>query len=246
MISSLGKLTQRSTTTFIKSLIPSIISPSSLVYPKRFYEVEASELKRGDYIEYKGKLVEVLKIQHQKVAMRGGFILADCKGVFDNSKCNYKMRSAENVEFVEIDLLSYTYAGKRKEGSQTVYRFRDLALGEPEEHEEGEEGEEGEEEEEEGIVEVSNPEYLSGYAKYFDYLPADSKYGFREYDGKVFDFRGPLEVTLKINDCSFTGSSTGNAVATLENGSSVKVPHHIKAGDTIVVRLPDEVYVTKA
>ncbi|EGC31162.1 hypothetical protein DICPUDRAFT_40321 [Dictyostelium purpureum] len=188
-------------------------------YSKRFYELEAGELKKGMFIEHKNKLFQIEKLQHQKVAMRGGFIIADIKNIIDGSRSNYKFRSAENVEIVELPKEDYVYIGE-KSGK---FLFKKV--------------EEGEDDEEIAASE----DQLIGYAPYLAYLDPETEYNFREYNGKVIDFKGPTDVVLKIKNIT---DLQNYKVLYFENGRSCKGPSYLKPGDQVQIRIPEEELIT--
>ncbi|EFA84440.1 hypothetical protein PPL_02472 [Heterostelium album PN500] len=193
-----------------------------LQYNKRFYEIEASELKRGVMIEHKGKLLETIKTEHQKVAMRGGFILADFRNALDGTKSNYKFRSAETLEAIDLERTFYKFTEKTKEG--LVFKSVDDEDAEP--------------------VVVKDAKQLGVYSHYIEYFPQDeTQYSFLEYNGKVLDFRGPTEVKMHVDSIS---DLSNNLVLHFANGRSCKAPSHLTKGCDIMLRLPEETYVTKA
>jgi len=201
---------------------------TGLQYSKRFhdtYEIEAGDLKKGVRIEYKNKLLEATKVEHQKVAMRGGFILADFKNVLDGTKASIKFRSAETLEAVEINKKTYV----RIPNDEGKYLFRDI--------------EADEEDEDTEIIECEDKSQLNNYDYYFKYLPEDSEYQFREYNGHIIDFTGPKEITLPIKKISNLGN---NLVLFFENGRTSKGPSHLKEGDHANIRLPDEIYLSSS
>ncbi|KYQ90211.1 hypothetical protein DLAC_08812 [Tieghemostelium lacteum] len=205
-----------------KNTIISSIRNDMIQYSKRFYEMEASDLKKGMYIEYKGKLLETQKVTHQKVAMRGGFILADFKNLVDGSKFSHKFRSAEELEAVELFVKTAQYVGSEK--NKLKLKITDG----------------GEEEDE--ILEISDLAALGCYPSYFKYLPADSEYQLKEHNGKVLEFKGPGEVEMTVTSIE---DLKNNLVLHFENGRTSKAPSYLAVGDRVTIRLPDEVFITK-
>eukprot|EP01133_Synstelium_polycarpum_P007617 gene7617-8911_t len=217
-------ITQRFTTA--ATTASRFIAPrcNPLHYTKRFqnnYEIEASDLKRGIMIEYKGKLLETMKVEHQKVAMRGGFILGDFKNALDGTKNSYKFRSGETLEGVELERKFYKYAEKTKEG--VVFNYVDDDEAEP--------------------LTVADVKSLGVYGHYLDYFPADTAYSFYEYNDRIIDFKGPAEVVMTIDAIQDLQNSL---VLGFANGRTCKGPNHLSKGVKVVIRLPDEQYVSKA
>ncbi|EAL70660.1 hypothetical protein DDB_G0273555 [Dictyostelium discoideum AX4] len=195
-------------------------------YAKRFQEIEASELKKGMWIEHKSKLFQIEKVVHQKVAMRGGFIITDMKNVIDGSKSNIKFRSAENIELVDLSRSTYNFVETIKDGKAFVFRRIDS---------------EGDEEDDEDFV-CTNISQLDGYSPYLSLFGEDTEFHFRTYNGNVIDFKGPTQIDLTIRSVS---DLQNNNVLHFENGRSCKGPIYLKPGDKVQIRLPEEVFITK-
>ncbi|KAF2072039.1 hypothetical protein CYY_006650 [Polysphondylium violaceum] len=222
----IGQLTNK-LSKFTTSTLNNTNNLYGLQYSKRFfdsYEIEAGDLKKGVRIEYKNKLLETLKVEHQKVAMRGGFIIAEFRNVLDGSKSSIKFRSAEALEAIDLNKKTYVLV-PNQEGK---ILFRDVET-DPEAEEDDIE-----------YVECENVEQLGTYIHYLKYLPEDSEFSFREYNGNILEITGPKEITLPITKVSDNGNY---GTMFFENGRTTKAPNHLKVGDMANIRLPDEVYL---
>ncbi|EGG17260.1 hypothetical protein DFA_08251 [Cavenderia fasciculata] len=226
MINSLKKYTTFGNIRNVSSLFTAANTTiCSNVYSKRFYDLEAGDLKKGMLIEHKGKLLEAQKVEHQKVAMRGGFILADFKNTIDGTKTNIKFRSAETLEGVDLERRFYSFVETKKDGSIV---FKDL----------------DDEDADEFIVSSKESKSLGVYSHYLElFNQEESKFNFMDWNGKVVDFRGPTEIQLVVQ--SVTDLQNANVLG-FANGRTCRSPSHIKEiGTKVLVRLPEEIYITK-
>ncbi|KAN0004643.1 hypothetical protein ACTFIU_001881 [Dictyostelium citrinum] len=193
-------------------------------YAKRFQEIEASELKKGMWIEHKSKPFLIEKVVHQKVAMRGGFIITDMKNVIDGSKSNIKFRSAESLELIDLTKNHYNFVEVTEDGKGFVFRKI-----------------ENDDDDDEDFV-CTNPSQLDGYSPYLTLLGEEAEFHFRTYNNNIIDFKGPTQIDLIIQSVS---DLQNNNVLHFENGRSCKGPSYLKPGDKVQIRLPDEVFITK-
>ncbi|KAN0053089.1 hypothetical protein ACTA71_012571 [Dictyostelium dimigraforme] len=199
-------------------------SIESCQYAKRFQEIEASDLKKGMWIEYKSKPFLIEKVVHQKVAMRGGFIITDMKNVIDGSKSNIKFRSAENLELLDLSRNTYNFIEATEDGKGFVFRKVDI-----------------EDEDEEDFI-CTNGSQLEGYSPYLSLLGNEAEFHFRTYNNNVIDFKGPTQIDLTIRSVSDLQNSN---VLHFENGRTCKGPIYLKPGDKVQIRIPEEVFLTK-
>ncbi|KAK5575360.1 hypothetical protein RB653_010619 [Dictyostelium firmibasis] len=199
-------------------------------YAKRFQEIEASDLKKGMWIEYKSKPFLIEKVMHQKVAMRGGFIITDMKNVVDGSKSNIKFRSAENLELLDLSRNTYNFVKVTQDGKG--YVFRKI---------ESEENEDEDEDEDEDFI-CTNISQLDGYTPYLPLLGNEAEFFFRTYNNNIIDFKGPTQIDLTIQRIT---DLQNNLVLHFENGGSCKGPHYLKPGDRVQIRIPDETFLAK-
>jgi len=185
-------------------------------------------LKKGDHIEMKGKVYEILSANHQKVAMRGGFMIVEGKCVKDGTKLGEKFRADQEITEVDIFVNRYTYVGT-SEDSDEEWNFSSP--------------------EKDITFTVKEIEKLCPNLKdYLDYLE-DEVFRIREMGDEVIGLEPPSSVRLKIKSTAayVKGASqqARDKPAVLENGRTVKVPPYCETGDEITVRLPDETFVTR-
>eukprot|EP00026_Physarum_polycephalum_P012540 Phypoly_transcript_12861.p1 GENE.Phypoly_transcript_12861~~Phypoly_transcript_12861.p1 ORF type:complete len:225 (+),score=42.58 Phypoly_transcript_12861:346-1020(+) len=188
----------------------------------------AGDLKKGDFIEHKEKVYEILLANHQKVAMRGGFMIIEGRSIIDGSKLEEKFRSDMLVEEANVFVSRYDYDGMAEDGSEYFFVS-------------------------EGKEKAFTKQQLNKLSPvivdYLDYFKDDQQFGLKELNDEVISIDTPNRVTLKIKQTTPTakGSSANmrDKPATLENGRIVKVPVYCENGDEVVIRLPDEVFVTR-
>jgi len=188
----------------------------------------AGDLKKGDFIEHKEKVFEILSANHQKVAMRGGFMIIEGRGVIDGSKLEEKFRSDMLVEEATVFAMRYTYDGMAEDGSEYFFVS-------------------------EGKEKSFTKEQLRKLSPllfdYLDYFTDDQQFAIRELNDEVINIDLPTKVIIKIKTTSpvAKGSSINmkDKPAVLVNGRETKVPVYCEVGDEVVIRLPDEVFVTR-
>ena len=72
-------------------------------------KINATEIRVGMIIEYKGDLWEVLKTQHVKPGKGGAFAQIEMKSINKNTKLNERFRSSETVEKAEVDEKKFNF-----------------------------------------------------------------------------------------------------------------------------------------
>eukprot|EP01112_Ceratiomyxa_fruticulosa_P019426 TRINITY_DN6350_c0_g7_i2.p1 TRINITY_DN6350_c0_g7~~TRINITY_DN6350_c0_g7_i2.p1 ORF type:complete len:218 (-),score=32.48 TRINITY_DN6350_c0_g7_i2:153-806(-) len=206
--------------TLSSTLIRRVVSTPLLLHTfARGYKITAGELKKGLYIDRGGgKIYEVLKCEHQKVAMRGGFMIVEMRNVFDGTKGNDKMRTAEGVEIVEIESGKYTYQGISEDNKSLLF-----------ENDEGE------------TKEVSKDK-LKGLEAYLE--EEEDEVTIVYYEDRIVEVILPKEVVVTIENTPEKVSGSWKT-ATLENGRVIKVPPHIENGTRVIIRLPDEAFLER-
>ena len=72
-------------------------------------KINASEIRVGMLLEYKGDLWQVLKTQHVKPGKGGAFAQIEMKSFNKNTKLNERFRSSETVEKAEIEEKKFNF-----------------------------------------------------------------------------------------------------------------------------------------
>tara|TARA_B100000886_G_scaffold101317_1_gene67321 strand:+ start:55 stop:615 length:561 start_codon:yes stop_codon:yes gene_type:complete len=72
-------------------------------------KINATEVRVGMILEYKGDLWEVLKTNHVKPGKGGAFAQVEMKSLNKNTKLNERFRSSETVEKALLEEIKYNY-----------------------------------------------------------------------------------------------------------------------------------------
>ena len=72
-------------------------------------KINATEIRVGMILEYKGDLWEVLKTNHVKPGKGGAFAQVEMKSLSKNTKLNERFRSSETVEKALLEEIKYNY-----------------------------------------------------------------------------------------------------------------------------------------
>ena len=72
-------------------------------------KINATEIRVGMILEYKGDLWEVLKTQHVKPGKGGAFAQVEMKSINKNTKLNERFRSSETVEKAILEETKFNY-----------------------------------------------------------------------------------------------------------------------------------------
>jgi len=72
-------------------------------------KINATEIRVGMILEYKGDLWEVLKTNHVKPGKGGAFAQVEMKSLNKNTKLNERFRSSETVEKALLEEIKYNY-----------------------------------------------------------------------------------------------------------------------------------------
>eukprot|EP01119_Soliformovum_irregulare_P001527 TRINITY_DN11227_c0_g1_i1.p1 TRINITY_DN11227_c0_g1~~TRINITY_DN11227_c0_g1_i1.p1 ORF type:complete len:259 (+),score=64.02 TRINITY_DN11227_c0_g1_i1:117-893(+) len=197
----------------------SLIQHSSRI-PSRDYgsNIMANELKKGDFVVRKGKLFKVRDFVHVTPGRRMAFMQVDFEDFVKGGKVTEKLRAEEGVEVVTVDFGRYKLDTFNK--TKGLYHFLNT----------------------ESTEEIDVPVDFVG-PLYAAYLKPGSKVFLRSYDEKPVHISLPDQI-LKV--MSSETESTTNRSVKVDNGRVIKVPLHVKVGDRIKVRLPEEEFISKA
>ena len=72
-------------------------------------KINATEVRVGMILEYKGDLWEVLKTNHVKPGKGGAFAQVEMKSLNKNTKLNERFRSSETVEKASLEEIKYNF-----------------------------------------------------------------------------------------------------------------------------------------
>uniref|UniRef100_A0A7S4IJM8 Elongation factor P C-terminal domain-containing protein n=1 Tax=Vannella robusta TaxID=1487602 RepID=A0A7S4IJM8_9EUKA len=215
--------------------VSNFFSSAGLFSPRvigvRDYKVQGNDLRKGDLVDIKGRVLEVVKTGFCKTGARGtAYTQLELRDVVTGKKKEDRVRTNEGVEcysteikeasFLSLDLTGKFVQGK-PEGTAT-FELEDEVEGEDE-------------------VTISAdrlPWPAMYYAEEFDEI----KLSFYDED-KFYNIKVPDRVTVKVTKSDRIGNTAGTV--TIENGRKITVPAHVKEGDYIVIKTANEEYMTK-
>ncbi len=174
-------------------------------------KINGNQIRPGNIIEYKNRLMRAVKTQHVKPGKGGAFAQVELKDIRDGTKMNERFRSDDAVERVTLEQRAYTYL--YAEGDMLT--FMDL----------------------ESYEQIALPEDFVGEPVRF--LQENMNVEIELYEGEPIGVTLPETVVLTIAeaDAVVKGQTASSSYkpAVLENGVRVMVPPHIGAGIKIVV-----------
>jgi elongation factor P len=194
--------------------------PSSVQH-RRNYKAPISDIKKGWVIEHLGKLWEVTETsQSRKTAQRRAHINMELRDLAAGTKKMERFRVEDRVETIILDVHKCIYS--RSEGKKLF--FTNAETGE----------------------EVSVRKEMVGPVEAY-LKPGTSVARLSVHNGEAVTVKLPGKAVVTLKEADATQSATaGYKKAVLDNGRTVRVPPFLAAGDTIVVSLPDEVYISKS
>ena len=174
-------------------------------------KINGNQIRPGNIIEYKNRLMRAVKTQHVKPGKGGAFAQVELKDIRDGTKMNERFRSDDSVERVTLEQRGYTYLF----ADGDMLTFMDI----------------------ETYEQISLPEDFVGEP--FRFLQENMTVEIELYEGEPIGVTLPETVVLTITeaDAVVKGQTASSSYkpAVLENGIRVLVPPHIGAGTKIVV-----------
>tara|TARA_B100001540_G_C15697998_1_gene592437 strand:- start:171 stop:731 length:561 start_codon:yes stop_codon:yes gene_type:complete len=184
-------------------------------------KINATEIRVGMILEYKGDLWEVLKTQHVKPGKGGAFAQVEMKSINKNTKLNERFRSSETVEKAILEETKFNYLYN----DETNYYFMNPKTFDQINIQKSVIGEKGR----------MLTENLEVSINFFDEKPI------------FIDLPNQITSKVKTTDAALKGQTVSSSYkpATLENGINIQVPPFIESGDEIVVDTRKIEYVKK-
>ena len=173
--------------------------------------IPASQIKRGNVIEYENDLWVVVGLTHVKLSKGGGAMQAKLKNLKRGDHIENRFRSSDKIEIAFLDKKNCEYL--YPEGEMFVFMDTD-------DYEQFQLHRE--------FVGDSMP-----------YVKHNERVIVTFYEGKPIAVDLPPAVTLQITatEPGFKGDSVSNVFkpATMETGLEVKEPNHISEGDVVKI-----------
>ena len=172
--------------------------------------------------EMDGQVVQVVKVEHIKLARAGAVIKARLRNVMTGSIFDQSFRSGDKYKTVRIENREATYL--YSDGAHHYFMdpetYDQVAI-------------------DEDMLESVLPLLKEGSTVFL-----------LRYDERLIGVELPINVDLKVasTDPGFKGDTVSGAtkLATLETGAKVQVPLFIQTGDVIRVDTRDQSYVERA
>ena len=184
-------------------------------------KINASEIRVGMLLEYKGDLWQVLKTQHVKPGKGGAFAQVEMKSLNKNTKLNERFRSSETVEKAALDENDFNYSYD----DDVNYFFID-----PKSFEQ---------------IEVKK-EIVGEKGKL---LTENLEVKISFYNEKPISIELPNQIQCKIEitDAALKGQTVSSSYkpATLDNGLNIQVPPFIESGDEVIIDTRSLEYIKK-
>lgn len=182
----------------------------------------ATSLRRGMFIRYNGTLHLVIQCTHSKSARGVGFIVSKLRNMASGNQVEYRWRSDEKYEEVELDQIPMEFL--YQDGDQ--YCFMNNA----------------------NFEQVMVHKDVVGEGT--RYLVPNTQVKVFFFEGNPIEVRLPSEVVLAITETgpNVKGSTVTAATkpATCETGLVVQVPLFLETGEKIIVYTEDGSYISRA
>eukprot|EP01088_Endostelium_zonatum_P017192 TRINITY_DN494_c0_g1_i1.p1 TRINITY_DN494_c0_g1~~TRINITY_DN494_c0_g1_i1.p1 ORF type:complete len:266 (+),score=79.74 TRINITY_DN494_c0_g1_i1:3-800(+) len=193
-----------------------------VVFGVREYKLNVTDLETGQFVLYEDKVHQVASTpQSRSKGRQISSVEVKLKEVVTEKYKPMKLRPQETLEVIEVLRLPARFIGT-------------------------EEDDEGDEEYQfvyEGEEEPFNIDVSRLEGKH-DFLKPGIRLFVRSYEGTVLKVDWPSNVVMKVaKEESFTsgGADAVTKKVELENGAIMRVPHFVKAGELIKVRLQDSI-----
>ena len=184
-------------------------------------KINATEIRVGMILEYKGELWEVLKTNHVKPGKGGAFAQIEMKSLIKNTKLNERFRSSETVEkaSIEEEKYNFLYSDENDFYFMNPSSFEQINLSKSIVGDKGK-------------MLTENLEVTINF-----------------YNENPLSILLPNQLTSKIEttDAALKGQTVSSSYkpAVLENGLSIQVPPFIESGDIVIFDTRTMEYVKK-
>ncbi len=184
--------------------------------------INGNAIRPGNVIEHKGRLWQVVKIQHTQPGKGGAYLQVELRDLRDGTKLNERFRAAENVEKVHLDENQYQFLYADGE----LLNFMET----------------------ETYEQITLDRKLVGDQAVF--LQDGVMATVLSYEGEPLTVQLAETVVLEVTETEavIKGQTAAGSFkpAILENGVRTMVPPHVETGTRIVVATADGVYRERA
>lgn len=184
--------------------------------------ISTNDFRNGTMFEMDGQLLEVVSVEHIKLARAGAVIKAKLRNLLTGSIFEQSFRSGDKYRTVRIDKKEATYL--YSDGSHHYFMDTQTYDQVPVDEE---------------LLESALPLLKEGSPAYL-----------LRYRDKLIGVELPITVELRVvqTDPGFRGDtvSGGSKLAKLETGATIQVPLFIQTGDVIRVDTRTQTYMERA
>lgn len=181
--------------------------------------IQATELRKGTTIVYKGEIHVVVDFRHYTPGNKRGFVQAQLRSLKTGVIAQYKFASEDRLERAVLEKRRVQYLYSDAAG----FHFMDLA----------------------DYNQVALSKDLVGDGQW--YLKEEMELELEFHDGKPVRLALPKQVALRVMDSppGVRGDSVSNAMkpATLETGLKIQVPLFVEEGTVVRVDTDEGKYV---
>ena len=184
--------------------------------------ISSNDFRNGTMFEMDGQLLEIVSVEHIKLARAGAVIKAKLRNLLTGSIFDQSFRSGDKFRTVRIDkkTASYLYADGNHHYFMDTQTYDQVPV-------------------DEERLESVLPLLKEGHTAYL-----------LRYQDRLIGVELPINVELKVvdTDPGFRGDtvSGGTKPARLETGAVIQVPLFIQNGDVIRVDTRDQSYMERA
>ena len=184
--------------------------------------ISTSDFRNGTMFEMDGQLLQVVNVEHIKLARAGAVIKAKLRNVMTGSIFDHSFRSADKYKTVRIDSseATYLYADGSHHYFMDTQTYDQVPV-------------------DEDMLEDVLPLLKEGSTVFL-----------QRYQDRLIGVELPINVELKVTstDPGFKGDtvSGGTKPAKLETGATIQVPLFIQPGDVIRVDTRNQSYMERA
>jgi len=184
--------------------------------------ISTNDFRNGTMFEMDGQLLEVVSVEHIKLARAGAVIKAKLRNLLTGSIFEQSFRSGDKYRTVRIDKAeaTYLYADGNHHYFMDIRTYDQVPV-------------------DEDLLESVLPLLKEGSPAYL-----------LTYEGRLIGVELPINVELRVakTDPGFRGDtvSGGTKPATLETGAVIQVPLFIQTGDVIRVDTRTQTYMERA
>ncbi|MCP4216698.1 MAG: elongation factor P [bacterium] len=183
--------------------------------------IKATQIRKGNIILLAGKLYRVEEMEHVTPGKGQAVVQTKIRDLNDLTIRNYRFRSAESVEKVQLENKSVSFS--YEDGDDCIFMDNET------------------------YDEIRIPKDFVG--KNYYYLKEDTEYILESYEGKPMGLTPPMTMEFEVAEAeiSIKGATVQASYkpAKLDNGMDIMVPSFIEPGNILKIDTRDGTYVER-